>query len=411
MSAALAFAGALALAGPATAQETREVSGSEELDDRQGGDDAGEESDEIPYVPGQPAPDIPREPVPEAQGKLSEDFDILGGSFDIGGYFWVDTGYLNRTNERDADPDQETHYMNGRYVLSATYGGEVDEWFAMARVQLMGLVNEFARSQYEPHALDAFVRIGHEDWGDITVGRFLGWQAYYRGQGIELFTAEEAGALNGQGIYLLDRTRGYRNEAGQAALHFYPFDFLSFEIAGVYGQENSQNQLGIRPVVVFDLAGLVAIAGMEYQHQFNILENDRTDTEQLGFSGQLRYSIGPITAGGNVSTLRQDVINIREQADTAESFDVYSFGGFVDADFSKVSMGIGYHITYQDNDLGELNEHNQMFASFLYRLPFEGVSLKLVYGYAWAYIEDIVNQSEAKNDLHSARLRISYVFN
>lgn len=365
---------------------------------------------EGPRVAGLPAPDLPLQPVPEPQGELGGDFELLGQPFDFGGFFWVDTGVLDRANGQEGDPEQQTLYMNGRYVLSASYGASKGNWFALSRVQLMGLVNEFAKSAYEPHTLDAFVRIGHKRWGDITIGRMLGWQVYYRGQGIELFTAEEAGALDAPALYLLDRTRGYRNEAGQAALHLYPTKFLALEIAGVYGQENNQNNVGVRPVVVFDVGGLVAVAGMEYQHQYKINDNDRVDVEQLGFAGQLRYSAGPLTFGGNVSRLNQGRITIEGERDTSQSFVRTSMGGFVDVDFWKNALGVSYHRTIQENERTESLSHDQLTASYLLRLPFEGMSLKAVYGYALANIENVDSEEEWQNNLHSVRVRVSYVF-
>lgn len=363
-----------------------------------------------PRVPGQPAPDVPLQPVPKPQGDLLSDFEVLGLPFDFSGFFWVDTGYLDRDNEQDKDPNQNVHYMQGRYVLSATYGGEYGDWFAMARVQLMGLVNEFAKSQYEAHALDVFVQLGHKRWGDVQIGRFLGWQVYYRGQGIELFTAEEAGALDGPRLYLLDNTRGYRDEAGQAAIHLYPFEFLAIEVAAVYGQENQQNNIGVRPVVVANYAGAVLVLGYEFQDQFKLKENDRIEVKQHGFAAQLRYTLGPVTFGGNLSRLRQDRVDIRGEEDTELSFDRTSYGGFVDVDFWRNVVGLGYHRTFDENEQGEVPTHDQLFVSYLFRLPFDGVSLKAVYGYARAHLEDVDNAAEWENEQHSFRLRVAYVF-
>jgi hypothetical protein len=362
------------------------------------------------WAPRAPSPDIPMQPPPEPEGELEGEFQILGHPFDLGGYFWVDTGVLDRTNGQEGDPNQLTYYMNGRFVLSAQYSLSLRDWFASSRLEIMGLVNEFAKSAYEPHALDAYLRIGHKRWGDFTIGRFLGWQVYYRGQGIELFTAEEAGALDSPSIYLLDLTRGYRNEAGQAAFHLYPAEWLALEVAGVYGQENNQNNLGVRPVVVFDVAGLVLVAGMEYLHQFAINENDRVDVEYLGYGGQLRYTFGPFTLGGNGSRLEVDRIDIQGERDTSQSGTRTSFGGFLDFDQGDHSIGLAYHHTVQENERDETNAQDQLTASYLYRLPFDGLSVKAVYGYALGSLENIDANQEWENNLHSFRIRFMYLF-
>ncbi len=67
-------------------------------------------------------------------------------------------------------------------------------------------------------------------------------------------------------LYLVDLTRGYKNGPGQAAVHFRR-PLLNLELAGIYGYESNQNNLGVRPVVDFHLGSLQVIAGMEYLSQ------------------------------------------------------------------------------------------------------------------------------------------------
>lgn len=336
------------------------------------------------------------------------DLELLGIGIDLGAYFWVDTGYLSRDNAQAGQYDQVANYMQGRFVFSAAFTKTFGDFYATARGELMGLVNEFAKSQYEPHTLDAFLRIGHQKWGDVTVGRFLGWEVYYRGQGIELFTAEEAGALGAPTLYLLDFTRGYRNESGQIAIHAYPFEGFGIEVAGVYGQESNQNNLGVRPVLSFEIGDFLAVAGYEYLKQSAQTEADKVDITSSGFAGRLQYTLGPVTFGANGSRAHIDYIDIQELVDTDRTLDRSSVGGFADIDFWNNSIGLGYHRTFQDNEQGESNTHDQLFVSYLYRLPIKGLSLKLVYGFASGHIEDIDTSSEWTNELHSIRVRALY---
>jgi hypothetical protein len=271
-------------------------------------------------------------------------------------------------------------------------------------------VNEFAKSQYEPHTLDAYIQVGYKKKFDIQLGRFLAWEVYHRGQGIELFTAEEAGALGGPTLYWLDQTRGYKNEAGQFAAHYYPFKVLKFELAGVYGQESNQNNYGVRPVVDFSVGGLQLIGGYEYLKQVPQTSADKVETKLQGVAGKLQYSFPVVTAGASAAWVDVDSFDINGDTDSAKSYKKLSAGGFVDIDFWKNSIGLGFHHTTQKNERDENIRHEQMFVSYLVRLPIDGVSLKAVYGFASAHIEDADAKSEWTNNMNSFRVRAAFDF-
>ncbi|TAL35747.1 MAG: hypothetical protein EPN93_09840 [Spirochaetes bacterium] len=327
----------------------------------------------------------------------------------LSGYFWVDTGYMERSNTQSGQYDQTANYMQGRFVLAGTYYRELGNFFALAKVELVGYENEYTQSQYEVHTLDSYVKFGQK-WWDIQVGRFLAWEVYSRGQGIELYTAEEAGALDGPSMYLLDFTRGHKNEAGQAAVHLFPFDFLKFEVAGVYGQESNQNNMGIRPVADLKLWKFQVVGGYEYLRQSPQTEADKVEVTSRGYAGRLQLNLPVVTTGVDYSSAHVKYININGEVDGEKTTDTTSIGAFIDVDFWKNSIGLGYHHTRQKNKQGEENTHDQMFMSYLFRLPIEGLSLKAVYGFATAHIQDVDANSEWDNDMRSFRLRISYEF-
>lgn len=375
---------------------------------------ATQQPDVSPQPPPAPAP-LPSNAEKDASpfgghGEKAELFPKLTIPIRFDGYFWVDTGYMKRTNAKSGQYDQAAAYMQGRYVLGATYYAEKGELFGLARGQFMGLVNEFSKSQYEPHTLDAYVQAGFKNKFDIQVGRFLAWEVYHRGQGIELFTAEEAGALNGPSLYWLDQTRGYKNESGQFAIHAYPLDVLKFELAGVYGQESNQNNYGLRPVVDFSVGGFQAIGGAEYLKQVPQTDADKVETSLKGAAGKLQYSFPVVTAGANFAYADVDATDIQGITDTAKSYKKYSTGGFVDIDFWRNSIGLGYHHTHQKNERSENTRHEQMFVSYLMRLPIDGLAVKAVYGFASAKIEDADAKSEWTNNMNSFRVRVSYDF-
>jgi hypothetical protein len=337
---------------------------------------------------------------------------FLGVDLKFSGYFWADTGYMMRDNAQAGQYDQDVTYLQGRFVLAAGLTRQFGDWFGAARVEFLGLVNEFARSQYEPHTLDAWVRIGHQKWFDLQVGRFLAWEIYHRGQGIEFWTAEEAGALGGPALYWLDLTRGYRNESGQAAIHLYPFSFLKFELASVYGQENNQNNLGVRPAAHLTLGGFQLLAGMEYLALLPQTQADKVQTTTLGYGGRAQYSFfDTVTVGANFAAANVEAIDIQGLVDGEKSLGKFTVGGFVDIDFWRNSIGLGFHHTQQLNKQNETTTHEQAFVSYKLFLPVEGLSVKAVYGFALAHIQDADTGTEWDNYVQSFRLRIAYDFN
>jgi hypothetical protein len=337
-------------------------------------------------------------------------FPQLSVPIQFDGFFWVDTGYMERSNAQSGQYDQSAAYMQGRFVLGATYYQEKRDLFGLARVQFLGLVNEYSKSQYEPHTLDAYLQAGFKNKFDVQLGRFLAWEVYHRGQGIELYTAEEAGALDGPTLYWLNRTRGHHNEAGQAAIHLYPWEFLKFEVAGVYGQESNQNNFGVRPVVDFSVGGLQLIGGYEYLTKKPQTNADKVENELHGAAAKLQYRFPIVTAGANIAYTDVSTLDINGDKDAASTYTKMSAGGFVDIDFWINSIGLGYHHTTQDNEQKETTTHDQMFVSYLIQLPIDGLALKAVYGFATAEIEDSDADSKWTNNMNSFRVRASYDF-
>lgn len=349
----------------------------------------------------------------EEQPGTPPDENALSIPIKLNGYFWVDTGYLQRSNAlKSSNPDQNTNYMQGRFVLAATYARAFGDFSAAAHVELLGLVNEFAQSQYEPHTLDGYVRLGQPTW-DLQLGRFLATEVYYRGQGIELYTAEEAGALGGPTMYLLDLTRGERrdlSEVGQAAVHLRPAPFVTFEVSSIYGQANSQNDLGVRPVVDLRLGGLQLVAGAEYLKQGRQTDADKPETTSKGVAARLQYTFPVVTLGADIGRVLVDSIDTQGLPDSEKSLDKTSVGAFADIAFWRGSIGLGYHFTNQHNRRGENDQQAQAFVSYLYRLPIDGLSVKAVYGFARAHVEDISANEGHDNDLNSFRVRLAYEF-
>ncbi|MGM0575796.1 MAG: hypothetical protein ACQEXJ_08720 [Myxococcota bacterium] len=391
VAALLCLALALALAaGPATAAEPPPPPEPEE----------GEEAERPPANQQLPSTN---EPPP------TERMVPLAVPLALSGWFWTDTGFMKRTNAREGQYDQDVTYMQGRFVLAAQHASRFDSFFVKARTELIGFVNEFTKSQFEAHVLDAYVMVGQKAW-DIQVGRFLAWELYHRGQGIELYTAEEAGALAAPRLYWLDLARGHENEAGQLAFHLYPWDFLSVEVAGVYGQESNQNNLGVRPALDFHVGGLRVLAGYEYLLQSGQTTADKVEIVSHGVGGSVQYTFPFLRLGVDAAFVDTDYTDIQGLVDGEKTLRKTSVGGFVDINFWPHSIGLGEHFTVEDNEQGERSTHHQAFATYLLHLPLDGLSLKAVYGFALGDIEDVDAGDSWNNDMHSVRLRVGYDF-
>jgi hypothetical protein len=351
-------------------------------------------------VPAQPQAE---QPAPRAK--------TLGLPIDLSGYVWVDSGMLMRDNANTATPDQNSAYMAGRFVVAGTYLRDFGDVFAEAKLELVGLTNEWTNSNDDRPILDAYLKVGQGRW-NVQVGRFLGEEVYFRGQGIELYTPEEAGATAAPKPYLLDFARGHLNGPGQVAVHLAPSRFLKIELGGVYGQENNQTYVGARPVVAVNAGNLKLIAGYEYLDQSPQIASNKVEATSQGYAASVQYGLPYVNVGLNFAQASVETTQIDGLVNAEKTFDATTFGGFVDLDFWKNSIGLGYHRTLTKNNQGEEPYQDQAFVSYLYRLPVEGLSVKAVYGLAKGHIEDVdvAGGASWENTLQSFRLRVAYEF-
>ena len=356
--------------------------------------------------------------------------DPIGANLSVYGAIWIDTGYISRTDERPGQFDLRAPYMQGRFVLGAQYYQQFKEKnFVLVKAAFIGFVNEFTKSQFEPRMEDVYIMVGQK-WWDVQIGRYLAWEVYYRGQGIELFTAEEAGAAGGPQIYWLQLTRGYRDESGQMAVHFYPWGAdcqgirrytgrcdktFGIEISSVYGQELNQNNFGVRPAIDFQYKGLQIIAGYEFLKLLPQTDAVKAESTFHGVAGRLQYAADVVSVGAEYSWLKKNAIDVRGEPDAENSFDPWqTVGGYVNFRAGIHMPGLGYHYTKEENQQrlasGQQEGRNQHqgFASYLIKLPVKGLALKFVYGFGVANLQDFDTLSEFHNVMQSGRIRIIY---
>ncbi len=357
----------------------------------------------------------------------------IGAHLSVFGTIWIDTGYITRTDERPGQFDFQAPYMQGRFLLGAQYYQEFKEKnFVLVKASFIGFVNEYTKSQFEPRMQDAYIMVGQKLW-DVQIGRYLAWEVYYRGEGIELFTAEEAGAAGGPPIYWLQVTRGYRNESGQMAAHFYPWGAdncpggsarrymglcdhaFGIEVSSVYGQENNQNNYGVRPAVDLQYHGFELMAGYEFLKLSPQNDASSARSKFNGMAGRVQYARDLVSVGAEGSWATQDRIDAQDQQDAENTLKPWTtIGGYLNFRKGIHWPGISAHYTSEKNSqltsTGQREQRTQIqgAVSYLIKLPVKGLALKFVYGVGVANLQDVDTNSEFRNVMQSGRIRIVY---
>ena len=292
------------------------------------------------------------------------------------GEFWTDTGDMFRNNGESGKPDQTTYYMQGRLLLGAKYVQQLGSLKAEAKGEFLALVND--RATYEPHSQDVYLKVGQEAW-NLQIGRFLAWEVFTRGLGMDYYTADEAGAQNGPSMYRVDLAQGRGDEPGQAAAHWYPAPGLGVELATVFGAEGSQNQLGARPTVVYSFGPVDLVAGGEILRQQPQYANDKVEVTSYGGGGRAQLRIPHLTvrprgAPACTPTPRTSTATSTRPRPSTRS----AMGGFANLDFGPHTLGVGGFFTEQKNKVGERPTHTQAFLAYQLQTPVTGLSVKAV---------------------------------
>lgn len=346
-------------------------------------------------------PDDAREITPSASAALQLPIDLSG-------YFWVDTGYMQQKNGEAGQLNKDAPYMQGRFVLAAEHQRNFGDAFGLARVELVGMVNEFSNGSYEPHNVDAYLQVGKKSW-DVMVGRFVGWEVFHRGLGVDLNTAEESGALHAPAHYQLNFARGTTDGAGQAAVHLFPADFLRLELGGVYGQDSQQNWYGARPVANLRFGMLELVGGAEILRQEGQRSDDKVVQTSKGVGGRVQLNAGRITAGVNYAHAKVEKTDTNGETDAGTQHDRDTAGVFADLKLGSSVVGGGFLYTKEDKVVSS-KKYYQAFLAWQYATPIEGLSVKAVVNFSRTHNEDFDAHTEFENDLRSVRVRCAYAF-
>lgn len=343
----------------------------------------------------------------------------------VSGYIWFDTGYEHIKRGSDAPTDQSITYFvqQGRMSLRVTPTWSNGTWFVQGQSELIANHDQSQTQPIQADVDDLWVKFGMWKAFDLQVGRFMGWEVYHFGMGLDLYTLERQGAtttlaLPYPSIYGVTTEMYYPESVGQAALHLYPLPWLRFEWQGRYGNEGAGvNEVGTRPIGIADLGWMKFKFGGEYQRQTQQVSSQQVTTD-WGFGGALQFIFDPIIEFGINAAYGQ---HIEIQADGSENVTgstfTYSTGGFLNfhPGLEDLTVGVGANYTYlQDKFFStQLNRFDdyvgwQGFLAVQYLL-LKHLFIKGVGGYALADFNPTQEKTFA-NQMLSFRLRLQYLF-
>jgi hypothetical protein len=363
--------------------------------------------------------------MPAVPGKSGLRIGLSGSAWVDTSYRKVDSGLATQTG----DANLHDWRQQGRFVgrITPTYSSH-DGWFVQAQGELvLNTASDTTVAMHAENTDDLFVRLGKWRLADITAGRFQGWEVYHFGMGLDLNTLERDGARTDRtqppGIYGVTHLWDRMDGPGKVAAHFYPTDFLRFELLGVVGSY-SNNQMGIRPVGILDFGWVKLKVGTEYEKQTPRAQsaNFKGKIENRGFGGALQFVIDPyIEFGINGAQGLTDNYGNSGVLDAGLSETRTSLGGFANGRiYGPLLVGAGVNSTRRNNlkenaTTGEndVSTHLQAFGAIQYTL-FNSFHIKLVVAYADAHYNMLSDEAAMRQNFHnkalSGRLRLMYLF-
>jgi hypothetical protein len=350
----------------------------------------------------------------------------------LSGYGWLDNMYrLVRLGGNQASDHTTKLFQQGRFLFRVTPTYTNGSWFVQAQAEIVANKDQInAQANGLVDADDVWVRTGVWQQWDLTVGRFQAFDVYPLGMGLDLNSDERLGAYDNNNAppvlyaadFLLYRPAG----PGDVAVHVYPTRYLRFELLGQYGNSGSENVVGGRPAVIFDVGWLKLRAAVEYQYEFaqDPSPQSKNTIRNRGGGGSAQMVLAPyLEFGVNGAVAIVDVANTQSAGmeNLSQSGNKYSFGGFANAApfhgvLPSLLFGLGANFTsFHDLNVNastgsyERSTNLQMFFAAQY-LCYRQLFVKAVFGYAKSHFENVNTLNPYDDDMLSLRVRLMYLF-
>lgn len=401
-----------------------------------------------------------------SQGGL---FDGLRGDNNYLGWdggFEMDLGYARYSFSQATFGAETFNDFRGQAwfgpVFEHRFGAD-NKYFIRGTAEVVAWLRDEPGALYKVNVFDAYAMFGKKDVADLQVGRFNSWRMTTPGNGFDIFTLEDTGAMvNGPiegGSFAPYRYEvnhiWLRSTPGRVAIHAYPlkpfidgpFNNLGVEILGEYGKQGLDNVFGVRGALVYDTPYAKIYGGGEYRTRMKateIVSADLTVCEQCNWAWDNGYGGGAVirppyvevgvnygnthgatrTSQGNL-----ELSGIRERNTLGGFLELHS-GHLLDsrtplaergvwadqrsANIRKVTIGAGVYRTESLLGNSDFAQHVQKAAYVKYNLGFNEAYLKLVISQADATFDDntgepgvyITNTSK----MVAGRLRFAYYF-
>ena len=343
----------------------------------------------------------------------------------IWGDVWLDTGYEHIARGNPTEQSIKYLVQQGRLVLGVTPTWSDGNWFAQAQGQFVANENQSESPSSSPPQSDVddlWIKLGMWKAFDIQVGRFMGWEIYHFGMGLDLYTLERNGATDQNfsvpSVYGVTYGYYYPNSIGAGAVHLYPTSWLRFELGTRFGNETGQNGYALRPVGIVDLGWMKFKVGAEYLDYKPQTEGSLNDENQRGAGAALQFIVAPwFEFGINGAKGFQNETDPQGHQSPTDSFWTYSVGAFANVRIvENVLVGGGINYTYlrdrqwdptlnRDEDFDQW----QLFGAAQYLL-WKRIYIKGVFGYALADFNPNMMNPTFTNVMVSGRVRLEYLF-
>jgi hypothetical protein len=350
----------------------------------------------------------------------------------LSGYGWIDNMYrLVRLGGNQPSDHTTKLFQQGRFLFRVTPTYTNGSWFVQAQAEIVAnkdQINTQANGLVD--ADDVWVRTGVWQQWDLTVGRFQAFDVYPLGMGLDLNSDERLGAYDASNtpplLYAADFLLYRPSGPGNVAVHVYPTRFLRFELLGQYGNSGSENVVGGRPAVIFDVGWFKLRGAVEYQYEFaqDPSPQSKNTIRNRGGGGSAQFVLAPyLEFGVNAAINVSDVANTQSAGmeNLSQSGNKYSFGGFANAApfhgfLPNFLIGGGANFTsFHDLNVNastgsyEQSTNLQMFLAVQY-LCYKQLFIKAVLGYAKSHFENENTLNPYDDDMYSLRVRLMYLF-
>lgn len=358
-----------------------------------------------------------------------------GSRFVLGlsGWGWVDTAYQKFSpwgNNPGIDQNRIEYWkQQARMVFRATPTYSLDDgWFVQGQAEVVATQDQtITRSDVGgADTDDLWLRIGRWNQWDFTVGRYEGWEVFHLGMGLDQNTFERRGAYGDGDRYnpviygVTDNQFRPAGAAGNMAFHYYPTNYLRFELLSTVGSLGASPVISTRPVAILDLGWVKFKVATEWQRLTAQQADDRTHKTSKGIGGAIQFVLQPHVEFG-LNAAQGTIWSIASDGnfDAKGSLTRTSLGGFINVSNGHprhpLLFGVGsVYTSYVDqNDVrldGTVDQYWQVqnFAAVQY-IVLNQLWIKLVGGYARGHW-DTAEPLSYNDEMYSVRLRFSYYF-